>query len=164
VGLSSLYIADGLASFMPAACVQRLLLLLKSCSTHTHPEGAPKQIRAMISTEVTGTLPAVSSVLHYVVLMCLPHCILRCPAAGMASVPAESVNVRVQRAKADPTLSLGHANRCAHSTHSNCHFLPELITWRRTRWAARARPSGASQLCSSTLASHCISCESAAAL
>ncbi len=30
----------------------------------------------------------------------------------------------MQRAKADPALSLGHANRCAHS---KCHFLPELI-------------------------------------
>jgi hypothetical protein len=30
----------------------------------------------------------------------------------------------VQRAKADPTASLGHANRCAHS---KCRFLPELI-------------------------------------
>ncbi len=38
--------------------------------------------------------------------------------------PAESVHIRVQRAKADPTAPLGHANRCAHSKN---RFLPELI-------------------------------------
>ncbi len=31
---------------------------------------------------------------------------------------------RVQRAKADPAVALGHANRCQHS---KCRFLPELI-------------------------------------
>ncbi len=31
---------------------------------------------------------------------------------------------RVERAKADSTVALGHANRCAHS---KCRFLPELI-------------------------------------
>ena len=34
------------------------------------------------------------------------------------------MHARVQRAKADPALSPGHANRCAHS---KCRFLPELI-------------------------------------
>ena len=51
----------------------------------------------------------------------MPHLLLCC---RYVIFPAESVNKRVQRAKADPTASLGHANRCAHS---KCRFLPELI-------------------------------------
>jgi hypothetical protein len=39
--------------------------------------------------------------------------------------PAESLDKRVQRARADPTASLGHGNRCQHC---KCRFLPELIS------------------------------------
>jgi hypothetical protein len=49
-------------------------------------------------------------------------CLLRCCRYGI--FPAESVHSRVQCAKADRTVSLGHANRCQHS---KCRFLPELI-------------------------------------
>jgi hypothetical protein len=38
--------------------------------------------------------------------------------------PAESVHSRMQRAKADRTVSLGHPNRCQHSKR---RLLPELI-------------------------------------
>jgi hypothetical protein len=48
--------------------------------------------------------------------------LLRCCRYGI--FPAESVHSRVQRAKADPTVALGHPNRCQHS---KCCFLPELI-------------------------------------
>ncbi len=51
----------------------------------------------------------------------MPHLLLCC---RYGIFPAESVHKRVQRAKADPTASLGHANRCQHS---KCRFLPELI-------------------------------------
>ncbi len=49
-------------------------------------------------------------------------CLLRRCRYGI--FPAKSVYSRVQRAKADPAVALGHANRCQHS---KCRFLPELI-------------------------------------
>jgi hypothetical protein len=49
---------------------------------------------------------------------CLPPC------CRYGIFLAESVHSRVQRAKADHTVALGHANRCQHS---KCRFLPELI-------------------------------------
>ncbi len=45
-------------------------------------------------------------------------CLLRCCRYGIFPVHS-----RVQRAKADPAVALGHANRCQHS---KCRFLPEL--------------------------------------
>jgi hypothetical protein len=66
---------------------------------------------------VIGPLPAV-----------LPDEMLTMPALLLCCrygiFPAESVHSRVQRAKADRTVSLGHPNRCQHS---QCHCLPELI-------------------------------------